>query len=181
MSINLSDLIFLEKCKCPKVIRTNWYHHPPYIKAKEGQNPEGVFPILIQRIVDACCGNCTRGAGPSSVEYGTQKESLQYVKETLNDDNSIEISFPIAGKKDDRTFNNDKKYYPFFSSPGVAFIVVDAPPGTSAKAVFDSVLGGWPVLLLTLLMAMLSGQVMWALVSNNNNNSNIHFSTNLHI
>ena len=181
MSINLSDLIFLEKCKCPKVIRTNWYHHPPYIKAKEGQNPEGVFPILIQRIVDACCGNCTRGAGPSSVEYGIQKESLQYVKETLNDDNSIEISFPIAGKKDDRTFNNDKKYYPFFSSPGVAFIVVDAPPGTSAKAVFDSVLGGWPVLLLTLLMAMLSGQVMWALVSNSNNNSNIHFSTNLHI
>ena len=54
---------------------------------------------------------------------------------------------------------------PLIASPGVAFIVVDEPPGTSANAVFKSVLSGWPVLLLTLLMALLSGIVMWGLVS----------------
>ena len=54
---------------------------------------------------------------------------------------------------------------PLISSPGVAFIVVDDPPGTSANAVFNSVLSGWPVLVLTLLMALLSGIIMWGLVS----------------
>jgi len=52
---------------------------------------------------------------------------------------------------------------PLISSPGVAFIVVDDPPGTSAQAVFNSVLSGWPVLVLTLLMALLSGIIMWGL------------------
>ena len=54
---------------------------------------------------------------------------------------------------------------PLIGSPGVAFIVVDDPPGTSANAVFNSVLSGWPVLVLTLLMALLSGIIMWGLVS----------------
>ena len=49
--------------------------------------------------------------------------------------------------------------------PGVAFIVVDEPPGTSANTVFNSVLSGWHVLLFTSLMALLSGIIMWGLVS----------------
>ena len=75
------------------------------------------------------------------------------------------ITFPISGKKDDRLYQNEFKFMPLVSSPGVAFIVVDEPPGTSANAVFNSVLSGWPVLLLTLLMALLSGIIMWGLVS----------------
>ena len=54
---------------------------------------------------------------------------------------------------------------PLGGSPGVAFIVVDEPLGTSANAVFSSVISGWPVLVLTLLMALLSGIIMWGLVS----------------
>ena len=53
---------------------------------------------------------------------------------------------------------------PLISSPGVAFIVVDEPPGASANAVFKSILSGWPVLLLTIMMALLSGIFMWGLV-----------------
>lgn len=159
------NLHFSEKCKCPKIIRTNWYDLAPYVKLVENKDPEGVFPVLIQRIVSTCCGNCTLGDGPSIISYDKPQDSLEAVKHTIIDQDTLEISFPITGKKDDRTFNNDKKFYPLFSSPGVAFIVVDAEPGTSAKAVFQSVLGGWPILLLTMLMAMLSGQVMWALVS----------------
>ena len=75
------------------------------------------------------------------------------------------ITFPISGKKDDRFYQNEYKFMPLVSSPGVAFIVVDEPPGTSANAVFNSVLSGWPVLLLTLLMALLSGIIMWGLIS----------------
>ena len=87
------------------------------------------------------------------------------IKKIENLGKSDMITFPISGKKDDRLYQNEYKFMPLVSSPGVAFIVVDEPPGTSANAVFNSVLSGWPVLLLTLLMALLSGIIMWGLVS----------------
>ena len=124
---------------------------------------KGLFYILLSEIIDTCCGNCTEGHGPSFVEYNTgMKESLMEVKNDTEKEDTL--SFPIVGKKDDRTFQSTLKFMPLISSPGVAFIVVDDEPGTSARAVFNSVLSGWPILLLTLLMALLSGMVMWALV-----------------
>ena len=87
------------------------------------------------------------------------------IKDGENLDQADTITFPISGKKDDREYQNSHKFMPLISSPGVAFIVVNDPPGTSANAVFNSVLSGWPVLLLTLLMALLSGIIMWGLVS----------------
>ena len=86
------------------------------------------------------------------------------IKKTSNLDRDDTITFPISGKKDDRYYQNDYKFLPLVGSPGVAFIVVEDPPGTSANAVFNSVLSGWPVLVLTLLMALLSGIIMWGLV-----------------
>ena len=57
-------------------------------------------------------------------------------------------------------------YFPLVESPGVIYLQKKQPPGNAAKAVMDAVLQGWPVLVLTLIMAALSGIVMWALVSN---------------
>jgi len=91
------------------------------------------------------------------------KESIEEVK--LNVRAKETISFPIPGKKDDTVYQNTFKFQSVVSSPGIAFIVVNDEPGASANAVFNSVLGGWPILLLTLVMALLSGMIMWALVS----------------
>ena len=152
---------FLEKCICPKYIRTNWYSVPPYTN----ENHLGLFHSLLEEIVQTCCGNCTGGHGPSEILYqeGGMKKSLMEVKNNVHAADTI--SFPIAGKKSDREFQSRYDFMPLVSSPGVAFFVVEEEPGTSARAVFDSVLSGWPILLLTLLMALLSGMVMWALVS----------------
>ena len=87
------------------------------------------------------------------------------IKASQNLDQPDTITFPISGKKVDRYYQTSYKFMPLIGSPGVAFIVVDDPPGTSANAVFNSVLSGWPVLVLTLLMALLSGIIMWGLVS----------------
>ena len=125
-----------------------------------------MFPILLEEIVPLCCGNCSEGDGPSSISYVSYKqENLVNIKKIENLDGSDRITFPISGKKNDRFYQNEYRFMPLISSPGVAFIVVDEPPGTSANAVFNSVLSGWPVLLLTLLMALLSGIIMWGLVS----------------
>ena len=49
-------------------------------------------------------------------------------------------------------------------SPGVAFLVPGIEEGASAMAIFDSVLQGKPILILTVIMALLAGIIMWMLV-----------------
>ena len=112
-----------------------------------------------------CCGNCSGGDGPSKISYANRRDNLVAIKDIRNFDVNDTITFPISGYKVDRWYQSEYTFMPLVSSPGVAFIVVDEPPGTSANAVFNSVLSGWSVLLLTLLMALLSGIIMWGLVS----------------
>ena len=74
------------------------------------------------------------------------------------------MSMPIYGDMKDITFQNHP-FYPVVESPGVVFIVKKEDSSNAAKAVMEAVFQGWPVLLLTLIMAALSGIVVWALVS----------------
>ncbi|XP_031565849.1 uncharacterized protein LOC116301000 [Actinia tenebrosa] len=155
-----------ERCTCPKVIKTNWYSLPPYMN--EQNIDKSIFKQLLEEIFSKCCGNCSNGHGPSTIDFGNgaMKNSLVEVKDSLAAPDTI--SFPIPGKKDDTEYQNSFKFLSIVSSPGIAFIVVNDEPGTSARAVFKSVLGGWPVLLLTMIMALLSGMIMWALDTWNN-------------
>ena len=74
------------------------------------------------------------------------------------------LSMPIYGDMKDVKFQN-YPFYPVVESPGVVFIVQKEDSSNAAQAVMDAVFQGWPVLLLTLIMAALSGIVVWALVS----------------
>lgn len=58
----------------------------------------------------------------------------------------------------------NQPYFPVVESPGVIYIQGTADSSNAATAVMEAVLQGWPVLVLTLIMAALSGIVMWALV-----------------
>ena len=57
-----------------------------------------------------------------------------------------------------------KSFFPVVESPGVIFIQSAQENGNAAESVMKAVFQGWPVLVLTLIMAVLSGIVMWALV-----------------
>ena len=72
---------------------------------------------------------------------------------------------PVYGKMVHVKFRN-MPYFPVVESPGVIYIEsTTETTGNAAGAVMGAVLQGWPVLVLTLIMAALSGIVMWALVS----------------
>jgi len=64
-------------------------------------------------------------------------------------------------------FRNIYYFLPVVDSPGVAFLVPGVEEGASAMAIFDSVLTGKPILILTVIMALLAGIVMWMLVRYN--------------
>ena len=74
------------------------------------------------------------------------------------------MSMPIYGDMKDVAFQSHP-FYPVVESPGVVFIVKKEDSSNAAQAVMEAVFQGWPVLLLTLIMAALSGIVVWALVS----------------
>ena len=133
------------------------------IESKDGGEPTGIFPVLLQKMVSSCCGNCSFGHGTSTINYGNPKDTLDDVKEAINSRNIADMSFPIAGKMTDDEYK-ERYYRPIFSSPGIAVLVMSEDPNESAKAMLTSVISAWPVLVLTLVMAWLSGLVMWALV-----------------
>ena len=56
-------------------------------------------------------------------------------------------------------------YFPVIESPGVIYIEKPQDAANAGSAVLEAVFRGWPVLVLTLIMAALSGIIMWALVS----------------
>ncbi|EDO31036.1 predicted protein [Nematostella vectensis] len=164
--IDRLSLHVAEKCTCPKRILTNWYELPPYTRTDAARKENSLFRVLIRTIFQTCCGNCTGGHGPSEIIFdGANSTKMSFIEtrkeENLNQKDTI--SFPIPGNADDTTYQNTLRFLPLVTSPGIAFVVVNDEPGTSANAVFTSVLGGWPVLVLTLIMALLSGMIMWAL------------------
>lgn len=58
----------------------------------------------------------------------------------------------------------NQPYFPVIESPGVIYIEKPQDAANAGAAVMDAVFRGWPVLVLTLIMAALSGIIMWGLV-----------------
>lgn len=142
---------------CKEKLITSWWSIPPYISQKSNQaTPEGIFPTILTLLVQECCGAC------SSVEYRRLVNSSEDLKAELT--NNTYIALPIYGSMTDVKYQN-KPYFPIVESPGVIYLQKKQPAGNAAKSVMDAVLQGWPVLVLTLIMAALSGIVMWALDS----------------
>ncbi|XP_065052402.1 uncharacterized protein LOC135681732 [Rhopilema esculentum] len=144
---------------CQKSIHVSYWNIPPYIKAPTtaGLSPTGIFPNILSKLLQECCGKCAQ------IEYKKIVNNSEDLKAELSG-NSTMIAMPIYGSMTDVKYHN-KPYFPLVESPGVIYIQKVQESGNAAKAVMEAVLQGWPVLVLTLIMAALSGIVMWALDS----------------
>ena len=77
--------------------------------------------------------------------------------------NGSVLSFPVYGEMTSVKFQSHP-YFPVIESPGVIYIQKPQDASNAGSAVLEAVFRGWPVLVLTLIMAALSGIIMWALV-----------------
>lgn len=113
---------------------------------------------MLDAIVKQCC------KGYKNITYNENSlNDSQVLKNNIGVNGTV-ISFPVYGDMKDTTYQN-YPYIPVVEAPGVVFIMTNEDPSNAAKAVMDAVFQGWPVLVLTLLMASLSGIIIWALVS----------------
>ena len=146
------------KSPCLDELKIDWWEIPPYIYIDEtSKEVAGIFPAILKELVKECCGDCVKLA------YNPQPSNDSEVVKNQIDKNGTLLSLPIYGDMKDIDFQN-LPFYPVVESPGVVFIVKKEDSSSAAKAVMDAVFQGWPVLVLTLIMAALSGIVVWALV-----------------
>lgn len=85
------------------------------------------------------------------------------VAELIDDKN--DLSFPVYGWKWQVTYAERFRYIPLVESPGFAFLLREPDTDTPLKAVLKSTFATWPYILITVLMALIAGIVMWFLVS----------------
>jgi len=145
---------------CPKVMKVNWWNVAPYItKNPPGQTGEkGIFKEIVKDIMEQCCGDCIE------FEYNPNPANNSEILKSQIGANESVLSFPIYGTMTSVKFQN-QPYFPVIESPGVIYIVKPQDAANAGSAVLDAVFRGWPVLVLTLIMAALSGIIMWALDS----------------
>lgn len=149
----------LQYKSCTPEMKVNWWDFAPYIYMKDNQNKDinGTFKKIVEKMVRKCCGECVH------FSYASRSVNSEDLKSQIGSNGSV-ISFPVYGTLVTEKFQN-YPYFPVVESPGIILISKIVEGGSSATAVMMAVFDGWPVLVLTLIMAALSGIIMWALDS----------------
>lgn len=108
----------------------------------------GLKKVISELLIDTC-GYCE--------EYG--KTNLVYT----NDSNSKELVFPVT--KTSYSQSSYSKFIPVVRVPGVVVITRKKQLSTIlTKATSGSILKSWPISVITIMMAMLAGIIVWFLV-----------------
>ena len=161
----------LDTCKCPKYIFNNWYELKPYSihDLTKDSKASGLFPDLLDLVVSSVCTDC-RGYKPtlyynmSRTGRSARKRNVDEVVKYLDD--TTHISFPIFGRFTVTRFQGELPFIGFVQSQGSAMIVYQPRTKTiGVVAILAAVFNAWPVILIAVLLACMSGWILWFLVS----------------
>ena len=79
-------------------------------------------------------------------------------------------SFPVYGWTWQEYYGAYYRYIPLVESPGVAFIVIEDEVLSPSERLIKEVFATWPYIVVTTLLAVLAGIIIWFLVSLNQPN-----------
>lgn len=159
-----------ESCRCPEVLYTNYWSNYPYLRVNEKDKTlEGVLSSIVTDMVHTACGYCPTH-GDTFIDMSTngkgESSAKKSVLDVLKDINDVpQISFPIYGNKYIERYMAEYAYINLVESPGVAFIAAKRSPGKAADNMIISLTDCVPVLLMSAIMAYISGFIIWVLVS----------------
>ena len=164
----MKAITFADTCACPEIIYTNFAASAPYMYRDQNGNMNGLIIDVLQNMTSYACGNCKRAEGTrlSVLSNGknqwAEKRSLNDMKKDIDD--NVHTSFPIFGSSE-RVSYNGYAFVPLFSHPGVIFYIIKDPLRTQVIGMIKNVFNTWPIILINLLMIVISGFIIWALVS----------------
>ena len=150
------------------MFKTTWYPFPPYITYEDGA-VGGFIPRILEDAVEYCCSDCLlpNGKSASAINFeldGRENPALKSGVEALisSIDSMTDFSVPVNGYQG-QTHYSIYRYVKLAESPGVAFITV-MDPSEKASAIANVFIQSWPLLILTFIMMLVAGMVMWMMV-----------------
>lgn len=148
---------FTDPCNIPP--RVAYINYPPYIY-ESGGSAVGIWKEYLDKFFQQVCKN------PSlTVTYNkkTSKNSKLLQEECKAPGTSCQFSVPavsLAGA----TEKNGQPFAQFFSIVGVAFVTIKDEEWLQVTSSFGKgVIDAWPILLLAVVAALLTGAVIWIL------------------
>ena len=147
---------------CPPLMSVGWLQMPPYVNSNTNDTNtthNRMLPTVLRNIAEdmmrTCCGKC--------VQF--QYESPQLNQETLGRyinarSSNSSLNFPVSGQLESTKYNYFP-YFPLVHSPGFIFFQNKWKVAPADGVVADAVGAGWPIMVLSLVMATLSGVVIW--------------------
>ncbi|XP_031565189.1 uncharacterized protein LOC116300451 [Actinia tenebrosa] len=163
-----SSFTYGASCRCPKILYSNFFVHPPYLTVDDDGSFDGVFYNITEQMIKWACGNCKNGHGETDLNMKSNGKGGDAYKPGAIDlvddiDDIPHISFPVYGNKYMDKYMGMYEYIHFMDSPGVVFITIDNPAGTAGQRIITAVFGCLPLLLIAVLMAVLAGFIVWFL------------------
>lgn len=131
-------------------------------------NMSGMIPKILNDLTVECCQTC-QSHGSSYVDFvqnGKNISAFQHNEQDVIDliDDSNDLSFPVYGWKWQDRYQEIYRYIPLVESPGFAFLLLEPETENPLKAIIKSIFETWPYLLITVLLALIAGCIMWFLV-----------------
>ena len=109
-----------DTCRCPEELKTNWWHHPPFLHRT---NHTGIFPLLLIRLVKGCCKSCA-SHGVTSLNFSqdggngsAEKSSYEHVRNAI--DHRTHLSFPFSGYQGQDHYSGQYGFVSIIQSPGI--------------------------------------------------------------
>ena len=128
----------------------------------------GLMPSFVDDMAVTCCQSC-KTHGVSYVDFdwnGKGKPSIQPTGEALrlNIHHATDFSFPVYGYKLQDRFRHEYGYTGMIESPGIAYIINTKFGNQISTSVVHSIFACWPLALISILLAYISGFAIWAMV-----------------
>uniref|UniRef100_A0A7M5UJ08 Fibronectin type-III domain-containing protein n=1 Tax=Clytia hemisphaerica TaxID=252671 RepID=A0A7M5UJ08_9CNID len=163
----VSTSVTAETCRCPELISTNYFVLKPYLYRDTDGELNGLFPKVLNEMVQAACGQCTRpqnaldsildkektGRG-GLAQKATAKEAIQDI------DQYTELTFPVAAHDQMSEFMG-YKFISLVHHPGIAVVVKVMTINDMIETLIGDMLKIWPIFLLNFLFMVIVGFLVW--------------------
>ena len=83
----------------------------------------------------------------------------------VDSEGEANLTLPVLLNVEECRLNNQADLVPMLPNTGVAFVVIKENKGNHSMKLLNSLVGTWPVLVLTLILSVIAGIIAWALVS----------------
>jgi len=171
--LSWSSLSSPDTCRCFKRITTNYRIFSPYNSVQispdlKKVNMSGMIPEILNNLTVECCQTC-KSHGLSYVDFvqnGRNMSAFQHNEMDVIDliDDSNDLSFPVYGWKWQDRYQGIYRYIPLVESPGFAFLLLAPDTESPFRAILRSIFETWPYILITVVMALIAGIIMWFMV-----------------